>query len=106
MHTPSVGSYVLDVFANLVSADDYMSGQPMRFKSVCKIKIVCQYLERCMVPLPNCASGEWGPLKAYKLFGLIPLSHESAVINTSEDTIEIKFGIESNRLCLHVIVDL
>lgn len=90
VHTPTVGAYILDVFANLVSAGEYMTGQPMRFKSVCKMKILCQQLERCMVPLPNCASGEWGPLKAYKLFGLIPMTHEEAVINTTKD-IEIKF---------------
>lgn len=90
-HAPVVGEYILDIFANLVSTGDYMTGQPMRFKSVCKMKIVCQYLERCMVPLPNCASGEWGPLKAYKLFGLIPMNHEEAVINTSSDSTEIHF---------------
>jgi len=29
-----------------------------------------------MVPLPDCASGEWGPTKATRLFGLIPISHQ------------------------------
>lgn len=28
-----------------------------------------------MVPLPDCASGEWGPTKATRLFGLIPITH-------------------------------
>ncbi|XP_014668665.1 PREDICTED: kyphoscoliosis peptidase-like [Priapulus caudatus] len=90
VHAPTVGAYILDVFANLVSAGEYMTGQPMRFKSVCKMKVICERLERCMVPLPNCASGEWGPLKAYKLFGLIPMTHEDAVINTTRD-VEIRF---------------
>jgi hypothetical protein len=29
-----------------------------------------------MVPLPDCASGEWGPTKATRLFGLIPITHQ------------------------------
>lgn len=31
-----------------------------------------------MVPLPDCASGEWGPTKATRLFGLIPITHQVA----------------------------
>lgn len=29
-----------------------------------------------MVPLPDCASGEWGPTKATRLFGLIPITDQ------------------------------
>ncbi|KAM3719936.1 Lim and transglutaminase domain protein [Dirofilaria immitis] len=43
-----------------------------------------------MVPLPECASGEWGPAKAYRLFGLIPLTHEDAIINCGRE-LEISF---------------
>ncbi|XP_014670774.1 PREDICTED: kyphoscoliosis peptidase-like [Priapulus caudatus] len=86
VHTALKGRYILDVFANLITAGhNYLTGKPMRFKSVCKLGIACTHLERSMVPLPDCATGEWGPLKAYKLFGLIPRSHENAVINTGGD---------------------
>lgn len=48
----------------------------MKFKSVCKFKIACEELQTVMVPLPDCASGEWGPTKATRLFGLIPITHQ------------------------------
>lgn len=48
----------------------------MKFKSVCKFKIACDELQTVMVPLPDCASGEWGPTKATRLFGLIPITHQ------------------------------
>lgn len=39
-------------------------------------QIVCDELQTVMVPLPDCASGEWGPTKATRLFGLIPITHQ------------------------------
>ncbi|CAD5216151.1 unnamed protein product [Bursaphelenchus xylophilus] len=84
IHVPTTRPLLLDVFSNAVSADHYLTGQPIKFKSVCKFKIVCDRLDVIMVPLPECASGEWGPAKAYRLFGLIPLSHEEAIINCGQ----------------------
>lgn len=46
-----------------------------------------------MVPLPECASGEWGPNKAYRLFGLIPVTHEDAIINAGRE-LEIRFRMQ------------
>lgn len=43
-----------------------------------------------MVPLPECASGEWGPAKGYRLFGLIPLTHEDAIINAARQ-LDVRF---------------
>ena len=37
------------------------------------------------MPLPDCAPGEWGPTKAVKLLGLVPLSHLYPVINAAPD---------------------
>lgn len=37
-----------------------------------------------MVPLPECASGEWGPAKALRLFGLVSLTHPDAIINCEQ----------------------
>ena len=67
-----------------------MTGEPMKFKSVCKFKIVCSELQTVMVPLPDCASGEWGPAKATRLFGLIPLTHQDALIFAPQ-SLEIQF---------------
>ncbi len=80
VHAPCSGSLLLDIFANAVTPQEYLTGEPMKFKSVCKFKIVCDDLQTVMVPLPDCASGEWGPAKATRLFGLVPESHEDALI--------------------------
>jgi hypothetical protein len=45
-----------------------------------------------MHPLPNCASGEWGPSKGQRHFGLKPLTHVTGVINVDNDT-EIRFRL-------------
>ncbi|KAI1720045.1 hillarin [Ditylenchus destructor] len=90
VHVPSTKPLLLDIFANSVSADHYLTGEPIKFKSVCKFKIICDSLNVIMVPLPECASGEWGPAKAYRLFGLIPITHEDAIINCDQYC-ELKF---------------
>ncbi len=58
------------------------------------MQIVCDHLNVIMVPLPECASGEWGPAKAYRLFGLIPLTHEDAIVNGERGELEMRF-----RMC-------
>ncbi|XP_014261366.1 hillarin-like [Cimex lectularius] len=89
----------------------------MKFKSVCKFKIMCEDLQTVMVPLPDCASGEWGPTKATRLFGLIPITHQEALIFAGRE-LEIQFrmsrplidfmatlhknGIEEKRLSKYV----
>ena len=60
VHAPCSGALLLDIFANAVTPQEYLTGEPMKFKSVCKFKIVCDDLQTVMVPLPDCASGEWG----------------------------------------------
>lgn len=90
VHAPCSGALLLDIFANAVTPREYLTGEPMKFKSVCKFKIVCEDLQTVMVPLPDCASGEWGPMKATRLFGLIPITHEDALIFSPRE-IEIQF---------------
>ncbi|XP_013784133.1 hillarin-like [Limulus polyphemus] len=90
VHAPCGGAFLLDVFANAVTPQEYLTGEPMKFKSVCKFKIVCEDLQTVMVPLPDCASGEWGPMKAIRLFGLIPLTHDDALIFSARD-LEVQF---------------
>jgi hypothetical protein len=57
------------------------------------VKIECGTLQTVMVPLPDCASGEWGPAKANRLFGLVPLSHpEPLVFAGREVTIDFQMS--------------
>lgn len=39
VHAPSAGSFLLDIFANAVTPKEYLTGEPMKFKSVCKVSI-------------------------------------------------------------------
>ncbi|XP_067137099.1 hillarin-like [Centruroides vittatus] len=117
VHAPCSGALLLDIFANAVTPREYLTGEPMKFKSVCKFKIICKDLQTVMVPLPDCASGEWGPTKATRLFGMIPLTHEDALIFSSRELV-VQFrmtrpltdfmatlhknGVEEKKLSKHV----
>ncbi|KAF7279930.1 hypothetical protein GWI33_006600 [Rhynchophorus ferrugineus] len=90
VHAPCSGAFLLDIFANAVTPKEYLTGEPMKFKSVCKFKICCEDLQTVMVPLPDCASGEWGPTKATRLFGLVPITHQDALIFAGRE-LEIQF---------------
>lgn len=90
VHAPCSGALLLDIFANAVTPREYLTGEPMKFKSVCKFKIVCEDLQTVMVPLPDCASGEWGPAKATRLFGLEPVTHHDALVFAGRD-LELQF---------------
>ena len=121
VHAPCPGAFIMDIFANATTPREYVTGEPMKFKSVCKFKIVCDELRTVMVPLPDCASGEWGPLKATRLFGLVPLTHDEALIFTGRD-LEIQFrmsrpltdfmaslhmnGVDERRLSRYVSVSI
>lgn len=95
MHVPENGAYILDIFANSTTATQYITGEPMKFKSVCKFKIVARNLKTVMIPLPDCASGEFGPMKATRLFGIIPLTHENGLISVTNEKrlLEIQFRV-------------
>ncbi|XP_058801998.1 hillarin [Phymastichus coffea] len=117
VHAPCSGDFLLDVFANAVTPKEYLTGEPMKFKSVCKFKIACEELQTVMVPLPDCASGEWGPTKATRLFGLVPITHQEALVFAGRE-LEVQFrmsrpltdfmatlhknGIEEKRLSKYV----
>lgn len=82
VHVPTTGEYYFEIFANKIdetnkiaySEDTTIS--PFRLKCACKFKIRCKNLKGKMHPLPDCASGEWGPMKAIRHFGLVPLEQE------------------------------
>ncbi|CAG9834340.1 unnamed protein product [Diabrotica balteata] len=90
VHAPCSGAFLLDIFANAVTPKEYLTGEPMKFKSVCKFKICCENLQTVMVPLPDCASGEWGPTKATRLFGLVPITHQDSLVYAGRE-LEIQF---------------
>lgn len=90
VHAPCSGEMLLDIFANAVTPREYLIGEPMKFKSVCKFRIICEDLQTVMVPLPDCASGEWGPMKAMRLFGLVPITHQEPLI-FSQRELEVQF---------------
>lgn len=56
------------------------------------LKICCEELQTVMVPLPDCASGEWGPTKATRLFGLIPITHQ-VIIEVLESSVLDRSGL-------------
>lgn len=91
VHAPCSGAFLLDIFANAVTPKEYLTGEPMKFKSVCKFKICCEDLQTVMVPLPDCASGEWGPTKATRLFGLVPITHQVRYARFNGEFVKICF---------------
>lgn len=40
VHAPCSGAFLLDIFANAVTPREYLTGEPMKFKSVCKFKVM------------------------------------------------------------------
>jgi hypothetical protein len=53
VHVPVRGAMLLDIFANAVSAGEYLTGQPMKFKSVCKFKVCERFSGRYTKVFPN-----------------------------------------------------
>lgn len=98
VHVPTTGSYFLEIFAskindsNKIGDDPNTTMMPFRLKCATKFKIVCEDLAGKMHPLPACASGEWGPAKGRRHFGLKPLSHSGGIINVEND-VEIRFRL-------------
>lgn len=42
VHVPTTRPLLLDIFANMVSPEYYLTGQPIKFKSICKFKVTIQ----------------------------------------------------------------
>ncbi|KAK6188332.1 hypothetical protein SNE40_004527 [Patella caerulea] len=79
IHVPTVAEYFFEVFANKIDEtnrcieDNNSNLAPFRLKCACKFKVTCSSLVGKMHALPNCAAGEWGPKKAFRHFGLMPI---------------------------------
>ena len=93
VHVPQAGEYFIEIFASLVEPDANPFGQSFKLKCVCKYKIICEDLSQRMHPLPACASGEWGPMKAIRHFNIIPLTHRNAIVEANSSHFEIKFDL-------------
>lgn len=103
VHVPTAGQYFMEIFANKIDnsgrvEENNANVAPFKLKCACKFKVVCENLSGKMHPLPNCASGEWGPKKAQRHFGIIPIvtsspefEVERAGLLTVEDNFELKF---------------
>lgn len=106
VHLPENGAYILDIFANSTTPTQYITGEPMKFKSVCKFKIIAKNLKTVMVPLPDCASGEFGPMKATRLFGIIPISHENGLIIVQNEKRFLEIQLRMTRPLLDFMASL
>jgi hypothetical protein len=93
VHVPQPGDYFIEIFASLVEPDTNPFGQSFKLKCVCKYKICCEELSQRMHPLPACASGEWGPMKAQRHFTILPLNFKNAIIEASQSVVELKFEL-------------
>ena len=93
VHVPHIGDYFIEIFASLVEPDTNPFGQSFKLKCVCKYKITCEELTQRMHPLPSCASGEWGPMKAQRHFNIIPLNLKNAIIEAQSSQLELKFEL-------------
>ncbi len=98
VHVPTPAAYFLEIFANKIDDsnkigdDPNATMMPFRLKCACKFKVICEELVGKMHPLPNCASGEWGPSKGQRHFGLLPLTHTTGVVSFDNET-EIRFKL-------------
>jgi len=89
IHVPTQGEYYFEIFANKIDEKNKIGAtedtiSPFRLKCACKFKIRCKTLKGKMHPLPDCAAGEWGPKKAQRHFGIVPIFTELS--DTSSDT--------------------
>lgn len=50
VHAPISGIYIMDIFANATTPREYITGEPMKFKSVSKFKIIATDLTQTMIP--------------------------------------------------------
>lgn len=106
VHLPEAGAYILDIFANSITPSQYITGEPMKFKSVCKFKIEAKKLKSVMIPLPDCASGEFGPIKATRLFGIIPLTHDRGLVSVTNDKRALEIQFRMTRILLDFMATL
>ncbi|XP_059079355.1 hillarin-like [Tigriopus californicus] len=115
-HAPQKGTYLLDIFCAVSPTyEQCLTEEPIKYVNICRFKLNCHGVDKPNVALPDCAPGEWGPTKAVKLIGLIPLSHLYPVINAAPDTnvnlkeekpLTLNMEFEMTKLMLDFVIRL
>ncbi|KAI3379610.1 hypothetical protein SNEBB_011356 [Seison nebaliae] len=102
VHVPKPNNnYFIEIFASLVDKDLNAFGDSFKLKCICKYLIRCEQLTQRMHPLPSCASGEWGPMKAIRHFGIIPLTHRCAIVEVNYAQLQLHFEVPKASLKFH-----
>lgn len=87
IHVPTQENYYFEIFANKIDELTKLTNEantPIRLKCASKFKIICKQMSGKMQPLPNCASGEWGPKKALRHFGIEQIYPDNMDSHTAE----------------------
>ena len=98
VHVPAPGDYFFEIFTNRYYNKNQISQlesnfKPFKLKCAVKYLITCPVISGKLYPLPKCASGEWGPLKAKRYFDIKALTHKIGVINTTDrETIKLQLN--------------
>ena len=103
IHVPAIGKYFFEVFANSFAefnrssiyvdeSKEPAANPQFRLRSACKFRIECGALIGKMHPLPECAQGEWGPMKAQRNFRIFSPTHSDGMITTNDGvTIQLEY---------------
>lgn len=90
IHVPTQGNYYFEIFANKIDEMSNEVNTPFRLKCASKFQLVCKNKSSKMRPLPGCSSGEWGPKKAFRHFGIEQIYPEDMDSQAAEN---LKGGI-------------
>jgi len=83
MFLPAPGEFILDIGVSKYPSVKESVNKPLHYINTCKFLIKCDKVTEKTPPLPDCVPGEWGPRKAYEIFGLQATSHKLPFINAS-----------------------
>ncbi|XP_014769685.1 hillarin [Octopus bimaculoides] len=108
IHVPTTGAYYIEIFANKIEdnkkfPNHFSVSSPVRLKCTCKFKIVCKEINGKMLPLPQCASGEWGPKKAMRHFGIKQIYPENMDFTDKEN---LKGGLLNVYDCAELLFEV
>ncbi|KAL8596973.1 hypothetical protein ACOMHN_027919 [Nucella lapillus] len=81
VHVPIPAEYFFEIFATKFEEayrvqENSAAMGPLKLRCACQFKLVCRDMQTKMHPLPECAPGEWGPKKAVRHFGILPVLSE------------------------------
>lgn len=98
---PVTGEFILEIgVAKYPKLEECMQ-KPVHYINSCKFLIICGHTNKNTAPLPDCVPGEWGPRKAFELFGLRATSHPLFMISAAPPS-NIDFNEEVRPLTLNI----